>query len=72
MYYYEHVEGQILKKPDIVCESGTTPCEYFASPFVKRWWYVNDKHTQEFDEKWVKGDIDEPPANGATWRPEEK
>ncbi len=37
-YFYEHVNGAIIEKPDIVVETNTTPEEYFAGPFVVRWW----------------------------------
>ncbi len=38
-YCYEHVDGTIHHKPDIVVDSAGGPAEYFAGPFVKRWWY---------------------------------
>lgn len=41
MYFYEHVNGTIHQKPDIVVDySG--PHEYFDSPYVKRWWHEED------------------------------
>lgn len=43
MYFYEHVNGEIISKPAFICEVGTTPEEYFDSPFVKRWWKEEDK-----------------------------
>ena len=39
MYFYEHVDGTIHRKPDLVVEMGGGPHEYFDSPFVKRWWH---------------------------------
>ena len=39
IYYYEHTNGEIIRKPAFVVETNTTPEEYFDSPFVKRWWY---------------------------------
>jgi hypothetical protein len=44
-YKYEHTNGKIITKPAIVVESGTTPEEYFDSPFVKRWWKEEIKET---------------------------
>jgi hypothetical protein len=38
-YWYIHVDGSIHFKPKVVVETGGTPSEYFAGPFVKRWWY---------------------------------
>ena len=39
MYYYKHVNGTIIKKPDIVVQD---PYEYFDSPFVVKWWYESE------------------------------
>ena len=41
MYYYEHIDGTIHKKPTIVVDMGGGPYVYFDSPFVKRWWKEN-------------------------------
>ena len=38
IYYYEHINGTIHKKPAIAVETGGSPSEYFNSPFVKKWW----------------------------------
>lgn len=39
MYYYEHINGTVIQKPDMVVDIGGGADEYFDSPFVKRWWY---------------------------------
>ena len=39
MYFYEHIDGSIISKPDRVVEMGGGPNEYFTGPFVKRWWW---------------------------------
>jgi hypothetical protein len=39
-YFYEHTNGEIIKKPQIVVQMAGGPHEYFNSPFVKRWWFV--------------------------------
>lgn len=41
MYFYEHTNGEIIQKPDIVVDP-IGPAEYFNSPFVKRWWHEPD------------------------------
>ena len=38
-YWYVHVDGSIHFKPKRVVDMGGGPGEYFAGPFVKRWWY---------------------------------
>ena len=38
-YFYEHTNGEIIKKPDIVVDMDGGPDIYFDSPFVKRWWW---------------------------------
>ena len=52
MYFYEHENGEIIQKPDIVV--GSMPDTYFDSPFVKRWWWESDAPVKpvdfEFDE----------------------
>ncbi len=47
MFMYEHVSGSILSKPDRVIDMGGGPEVYFNSPFIKRWWYVEDKDSSE-------------------------
>lgn len=42
-YLYQHENGEIIAKNPVVCEYGTTPWEYFDSPFVKRWAKVEDE-----------------------------
>lgn len=42
-YFYEHVDGSIHRKPDIVVDAGGGPRDYFNSPFVKRWWHEEDR-----------------------------
>lgn len=44
-YFYEHTNGKIFFKPDIVVEHGTTPEEYFESDFVVRYWKEEGTHT---------------------------
>lgn len=46
MYYYEHVNGTIHTKPDIVVDMGGGPGEYFAGPFVKKWWHLKDEEIE--------------------------
>ena len=45
MYFYEHVNGETIKKPDIVV--APSPHEYFDSPFVKRWWWFDDAESND-------------------------
>lgn len=45
MYYYEHVDGETIPKPDIVVDMAGGPLEYFNSPFVARWWHKANKPT---------------------------
>jgi len=37
-YFYEHANGQVIRKPNIVVDSAGGPDQYFDSQFVKRWW----------------------------------
>ena len=46
MYYYLHTNGKIISKRAIVAEMGTTPAEYFDSPFVKKYWLVKDEKSR--------------------------
>ena len=46
MYYYEHENGEIIKKSNFVVDS-IGPYEYFDSPFVIRWWYEEDMKEQD-------------------------
>lgn len=41
-YFYEHSNGQIIRKPDIVVEMGGGAPAYFTGPFVKSWWVESD------------------------------
>lgn len=41
-YYYEHTNGEIIRKPYIVVQSGGGPGTYFKGPMVRRWWRGND------------------------------
>lgn len=41
-FIYEHENGEIIKKVYAVCTVGTTPHDYFDSPFVKRWALIHD------------------------------
>lgn len=41
-YFYEHANGQIIEKPDIVVDRGGGPRAYFTGPFVRQWWHEND------------------------------
>ena len=39
VYKYEHTNGEIITKPQVVVESMPGGAfEYFDSPFVRRWW----------------------------------
>jgi hypothetical protein len=42
-YYYEHTNGTVHRKPAIVVDMGGGPREYFASPYVQRWWREGDE-----------------------------
>jgi len=42
MYYYEHTNGEIIRKPDCVVD-GVGSEAYFNSPFVLRYWHEDDK-----------------------------
>lgn len=44
-YYYEHVNGTVHRKPDIVVDMGGGPHSYFSGPYVKRWWYEEARPT---------------------------
>jgi hypothetical protein len=46
MYYYEHIDGSIISKPDIVVNMGGGPSEYFTGPFVKRWWHEKENQVK--------------------------
>lgn len=48
-YWYEHVSGEIIRKPAIVIDMGGGPKEYFDSPFVKRWGTEEDDPDREAD-----------------------
>ena len=41
-YYYQHIDGTVHYKPFIVVEMGGGPIDYFNSPFVLKYWKVND------------------------------
>lgn len=41
-YFYEHSEGGIIEKPDIVVHAAGGPRAYFEGPFVKNWWHESD------------------------------
>ena len=43
VYIYLHKNGTLIDKPAAVCETNTTPYEYFDSPFVQNWWKVEDE-----------------------------
>ena len=47
MYFYQHTNGSIIQKPDIVVHMGGGPEEYFDSPFVERYWYIPDEEVTE-------------------------
>lgn len=49
MYYYEHENGAIINKPDIVVDMGGGPADFFDSPLVKRWWHEPDKQRRAHD-----------------------
>ncbi len=44
-YFYEHSNGEVIRKPDIVVDMGGGPADYFDSPMVKRWWHEPDAKT---------------------------
>ena len=44
MYFYEHVNGKIISKTDMVVDS-IGPHDYFDSDFVVRWWHEPGNHT---------------------------
>ncbi len=41
-YFYQHSEGNIIRKPEIVVDMAGGPFEYFFGPFVKSWWTESD------------------------------
>lgn len=41
-YFYEHTNGQIISKPDMVVDMGGGPAAYFQGPFVRSWWNESD------------------------------
>lgn len=41
-YFYEHINGTVHRKPDVVVDMGGGPREYFSGPFVKRWWHEDE------------------------------
>ena len=41
-YFYEHTNGSIIEKPDIVVEASGGPHSYFQGPFVRVWWHESD------------------------------
>ena len=43
MYYYRHINGTVIQKPDFVVDSAGGPEIYFEGPFVERWWWKEDK-----------------------------
>ena len=50
MYRYEHINGKIIDFPDVVVDP-IGPSDYFASPFVVRWWHVPDDMIEAYREK---------------------
>jgi len=51
MYYYEHINGEIISKPDIVVDMAGGPHIYFEGSMVKKWWYKNDQKIQSTKKK---------------------
>jgi len=45
MYYYEHTNGDIISKPDIVVDSLGAD-GYFDSPFVVKWWHEEGENKE--------------------------
>lgn len=43
MYWYEHIDGTVHQKPDIVVDMAGGPRVYFEGPLVKRWWWEPDE-----------------------------
>lgn len=50
MYFYEHKDGSIIRKPDIVVDTAGGPNEYFTGPNVTRWWHEKDTPEKHDDE----------------------
>lgn len=42
MYYYLHVNGEVIYKPNVVVDMGGGPEMYFEGPFVQKWWKITD------------------------------
>lgn len=49
MYYYEHTNGEIISKPDIVVDCIGAK-NYFESDFVVKWWHEEDGETKTTSE----------------------
>ena len=60
MYFYEHENGTVQKKPDRVVDMGGGPSEYFDSPFVKKWWWKEGPNpfadTSDAEREWNLSD----------------
>jgi len=50
MYYYRHVNGQVISKPDVVVDP-VGPYVYFSGPFVVTWWHETDEDPDEEPER---------------------
>lgn len=42
MYCYQHTNGHVITKPDLVVETAGGPASYFTGPFVRHWWRESD------------------------------
>jgi len=49
MYFYEHTNGEIIRKPDAVVEPIGAE-RYFASPFVVKYWHEEDDKSEGLTE----------------------
>lgn len=43
MYYYLHINGNIIPNTDLVVNAEGGPDRRFDSPMVKKWWHLDDK-----------------------------
>ena len=53
-YYYLHTNGSLIKKSAAVCELFTTPQETFDSPFVVKWWRIENHEQYKAMEKEIE------------------
>jgi len=53
MYYYKHVNGTVIGKPDYVVDTGGGPHCYFESPFCVHWWHEENAPTAEVKDQMI-------------------